>query len=293
MFQTVGPDGDLWYTQQGDATGRVGRYDRATEQVTEYQLPPMPAGGYGGGIISAPDGGIWVTGPEALVRIDAALGTITQVPLAPGSAPGFFALDGGRGLWFSDVGRGSIGHLTFATGAVVEYRSGFPAGAKPHALAVGPDRAVWFVLARDAAVGRLDPRTGVVTLYRIGAPDPGFLVTDLVVGPDRGLWYPTNNGLVVRFDLGTHRFSTWSFSTSVMGMAVGPDRAVWFTLACDEHALRRVDGRGRSISQFATPGAVATTVNSGLLRTADGHLWYQRGKGLGLTEAVVTTPRVR
>ncbi|HTY41616.1 MAG TPA: sigma-70 family RNA polymerase sigma factor [Thermoanaerobaculia bacterium] len=94
----VGPDGNLWFTED---TERVGRITPGGD-ITEF---PLPGGAHG--IVGAADGNLWAAGPGRLSRITTG-GAITQYPVpidteTPGIAAG---LDGT--LWIADKDSGRI-----------------------------------------------------------------------------------------------------------------------------------------------------------------------------------------
>ena len=79
---TKGPDGNLWFTQEGGAGG-IGRITPAGE-VTEYVAgvaPGFSAGQVPSHIATGPDGALWFTEEGAtgqIGRLDPATGTVTE-----------------------------------------------------------------------------------------------------------------------------------------------------------------------------------------------------------------------
>ncbi len=132
---TVGPDGNLWFTEfsentlPGGGRGRIGRIT-PSGAITEFPLPTTT--GEPGDLTVGPDGN----------------------------------------LWFSDFGTCSIGRIT-PSGAVTEFHlhkviSDPEIPLTPGAPTVGPDGNLWFSDDYTASIGRINPSpprvTGVVAV---------------------------------------------------------------------------------------------------------------------------------
>ena len=144
----TGPDGDLWFAEQGAMAG-IGKLDPATGAITEYSTG-LNAGTVPNAITVGPDGNVWFTdrgATPAIGRITTG-GTITEYSsgLPTGSSPDGIATGPDGSLWFADKGAGgAIGTIDPTSHAIVEYKTGLLAGSVPTKLAVGADGNLWVV----------------------------------------------------------------------------------------------------------------------------------------------------
>ena len=142
----TGPDGDLWFAEQG-ATAGIGKLDPATGAITEYSTG-LNAGTVPNAITVGPDGNVWFTDRGATPTIGRITtgGTITEYSsgLPTGSSPDGIATGPDGSLWFADKGAGgAIGTIDPTSHAIVEYKTGLLAGSVPTKLAVGADGNLW------------------------------------------------------------------------------------------------------------------------------------------------------
>jgi sugar lactone lactonase YvrE len=157
---TVGPDGNLWFTENFEAIvffpGFVrpgGKIDRITPTgaLTEF---PLLDHGFAGALTVGPDGDLWF--PEysnsssatgKIGRITPS-GALTEFPLPDHGFAGAMTVGPDGDLWFpqsSPAGPGAIGRITSA-GSITEFplpRAGVPF-SNPGDLTVGPDGDLWF-----------------------------------------------------------------------------------------------------------------------------------------------------
>jgi virginiamycin B lyase len=150
----VGSDGAIWFSET--LKMRMGRIDPKTFAITEFVIPPVPAGVPPATVTAGPDGAIWFDG-SALGRMTTT-GEFKAFPLpwqgqyAPNSIT---AGPDGR-LWVIDSRNGKVLRMT-TQGEVAE----LPAVADPKGLYAagleqmdgGPD-AVWFAQPELNRIGR-------------------------------------------------------------------------------------------------------------------------------------------
>ena len=162
---TVGPDGNLWFTERNGVSscppssctgGAIGRITPAGV-ITEF---PIPIGGPGPGTNPFPLG-------------------IVSVPA-----------DGA--LWFAQSGTNEIGRITTA-GAITDFPTG-ATGGMPMGITLGPDGNLWFTVGPDTfaggptdvdQIGRITT-AGVVTLFNASV---GSRPQEIVAGPDGRIWF--------------------------------------------------------------------------------------------------------
>lgn len=212
---TLGPDGNLWFTDSNGST--IWRITPAGA-LTPFRSEAAPQG-----ITAATDDALWF----------AAIGGVGRVALDGGMQ--LYALDGGRS-WYG-IAQGPDMNL-WVTGALAPYALGrlgldgtmteFPvpdAGAPlgPQQLAPGPG-GVWY--AQFNQLGRVDS-SGNVTLVPL--PDGGGGAAEsTVAAPDGTMWYAGGStighvaadGTVTAFPIP---------QGSAFGITFGPDGNLWFT----------------------------------------------------------------
>jgi uncharacterized repeat protein (TIGR01451 family) len=151
---TVGPDGNLWFTQT--QAKRIGKITLSGE-ITEYF-----ADGAGGEffyeITAGPDGNLWVADSSASIIRVTPSGVIAffdrqnMVPVGITSGP-----DGN--VWFTDPGSHSIGRIT--PEGVITLLPTPSASSFPRSIVTAADGKIYFTENAAAApkIGRLDPTT--------------------------------------------------------------------------------------------------------------------------------------
>jgi virginiamycin B lyase len=273
---TTGPDGALWFTEQG--ANKIGRITTAGA-VAEYLIPT--ANSNPGGIITGPDSALWFTeGAGKIGRITTA-GTITEYPLPTSggfSRPPVAITAGPDGaLWFTEsslVEGGAIGRIT-TTGAITEY----PVGSNEtfYGITSGPDGALWFA-AFSCGVGChggiIDRITTAGTVTQAGTASGS--PQGITAGPDGALWFTftgsfgSPNAIDRITTSGVQTAYPIPSGNTPVGITAGPDGALWFT----EQAASKI-GRITTagvITEFSTPTAASQP--SQIATGPDGRLWF-------------------
>jgi virginiamycin B lyase len=198
-------DGTVWYTAQ--ASGRLGRLDPATGDVTEIELG---AGSQPHGVIVGPDGAPWITdgGLDAIVRVDPVSGEVTSYPLPAGRPPAnlntaVFTPDGT--LWFTGQS-GVYGRLTRGAREVEVFES--PGGRGPYGITVTPDGAVYYASLAGSHIARIDPTTAEASVLEPPTAGQG---SRRVWSDSRGrIWSSQwNAGQVAVYDPATSAWREW------------------------------------------------------------------------------------
>ena len=97
---TVGPDGNLWFTEGANKIGRI----TTAGVITEFPVPTAASGPTG--ITMGPDGNLWFTETAAnkIGRITTA-GVITEFPVpTAASGPTGITMGPDGNLWFTETG---------------------------------------------------------------------------------------------------------------------------------------------------------------------------------------------
>ena len=121
---TAGPDGALWFTNQGKySIGRI----TTSETVTHYTGTSISNPG---GITVGPDGALWFVnaGNSTIGRITTA-GVVTNYTGTGISNPNDITVGPDGALWFVNAGNSTIGRITTAVTPEIDYKkpsSGVP-----------------------------------------------------------------------------------------------------------------------------------------------------------------------
>ena len=285
---TTGPDGNLWFTENG--AGAIGRMTAAGTLAT-FTLPQVaaPPGSPPGitsvpaqpvGITAGPDGALWFTTENSLIGRITTNGTITEFKVSGLTALSSAITPGPDGaLWFTGVS-GKVGRIT--TAGVV---TGFPLPAVPPPagsasgtagtpataidLAASPDGALWFT-GVSGEMGRITT-AGVVTEFPVPAT-MGTVLTPIAItaGPDGALWFTAGPGEIGRITTAgvVTEFTSPSFDPESV-ITVGPDGALWFSGAYGD--IGRITTAG-VVTKFSVPGNFSVVAS--LTRGPNGNLWF-------------------
>ncbi len=277
----AGPDGALWFTNQG--TNSIGRIS-TTDVVTNYTDPSI---NWPLGIAGALDGALWFTnqGTDSIGRIDATTHAVTNYTDASISAPLGIATGSDLALWFTNSGNNSIGRIDATTYAVTDYTDPSTTIIAPDGIAAGSDGALWFTNGNNS-IGRIDATTHAVTNYTgTGISNP----VGITSGPDGALWFTNyGNNSIGRIDATTHAVTNYPDPSisGPAGITSGPDGALWFT-----------SNSNNSIGRISTAGTVTNhtdpSISSpfGIAAGADGALWFTNygSESIGRIEQVGVT----
>ena len=234
---TVGPDGNLWFTEfYGNRIGRI----TPTGVVTEFSAGITDKAGLYG-ITVGPDGNLWFTEylGNRIGRITPT-GVVTEFSagITDKACPYAITVGPDGNLWFTESGGYGIGRIT-PTGVVTEFSVGTPGFCYDgicnnglYGITVGPDGNLWFTEYLGNRIGRITP-TGVVTEFSAGITDKAD-PWGITVGPDGNLWFTesagyrigriTPTGVVTEFSAGII-----TDNAHLYGITVGPDSNLWFT----------------------------------------------------------------
>ena len=266
---TTGPDGNLWFTEQG--TNKIGEIT-TFGAITEFTLA---TGSEPTGITTGPDGNLWFTeqGANKIGEITTG-GTIIEFELAAGSEPTEITTGSNGNLWFTEQGTNKIGEIVpsgqFA-GTITEFT--LAANSHPYGITSGPNGNLWFTENGTNKVGQIVPSgifTGTVSTYSLSG---GAGPTSITTGSDGNLWFAetggsnigqvTTNGTVTEFEIP-------GGNAAPQEIVSGPEGDLYFT-----------EGTGNNIVQMTTEGdftnfAIPTSSSGafGITIGPDNHIWF-------------------
>jgi streptogramin lyase len=300
---TAGPDGNLWFTEQGlvPAIGRI----TPTGTITEYPVGLLKEPGE---ITAGPDGALWFTVrglSDQIGRIDPADGAITEFPLDPGTVPTGITAGKDGALYFGMKGTAGIGRITTA-GDVTDFDAELYAGDTLNDVAAGADGKVWFTVEHDggadlgriwdvAKIGRLDPGSGDVAHFDGGLTS--MRPNQIVAASDGKLYFtesdnPAGIGRIKTDGTITEYRSGITFTSSPFGIAEGGDGALWFTAGASPGRVGRLWAATHTISELQ--GGLELTPNTqpnGITRGPDGNVWFTGSAIPGRIGRITVAPR--
>jgi virginiamycin B lyase len=285
---TRGPDGALWFTQQG-GNGGIGRITTAGA-ITEY--PAGTTSGFSTGqmpsqITAGPDGALWFTEEGAtgqIARLDPKTETVTEFAtgLTPNRQPAGIAQGPDGNLWFTERGgAGAIGRIT-PTGMITEFTTGLTADSAPTDIAAGADGNLWFTeQANPGRVGRIDPDDGTITEFSVGL-SPDSAPNHITAASNDKLYFTqaADPGRIgrIKVDGSVAQYTDGLTPNGRPGdIAQGGDGALWFTLGAAPGRLGRLWPDSSTITEFSGGVALDLTADSspgGITRGPDGNVWF-------------------
>jgi streptogramin lyase len=253
------------------------------QPITEFQLPagtPVTGsyfGAYARAITAGPDGNMWLTDLRRLsiIRMTPS-GDVTEF-----KTPALGITVGADGnVWFTSGGQ--IGRMS-PDGTTLTW---FPLQTGKYAVGIvsGPDGNLWFTESSGegpgpggspplpTAIGRLTP-AGTMTEY------PWVQAANIIIGPDRGLWFIANFLSLGRATL-QGVLSAITVQPAIGGLnaiTLGPDGNVWFTSPTDNVLNDTVGYVGKITptglaTQYAVPTSHASPFD--IVAGPDGNLWF-------------------
>lgn len=217
------PDGNIYIAVMHG--NRIARFDTATENFTEWELP---AGARPHGLVVDEAGIVWYTGNGngTIGRLDPKNGKVTAYKVPGGGDPHTIVIDAKGILWFTIQNGQRVGRLDRASGKIDE----FPMAGNPYGLAIDRDGLVWVCRLAGDALGWIDPASGRIGEVSTGE---GSLPRRIATAPDGSLWVAYyGNGKLARLDPKAKRIvKTWSLPDpgGVRAYAVTADAAgrIW------------------------------------------------------------------
>ena len=265
---TVGPDGNLWFTDSG-------KIARITPQgvITEFTVPAPPTAIPLPGIARGPDGNLWYIAGTTLGRISPQGHVVGAVAMPPHVwyITGLTAAPDGT-LWVglstiseTDQLTQEIARVT-ASGEVIAVALPKPV-APTGGLVAGADGNLW-VAATDNSIGRIT-RTGQLTEFTVAINQPPLV--KLTLGPNGNIWFIDAGGDVGRITptgAVTLFQAAKQANVGMTSIGPGPDGNVWFS--AESSTISRITPSG-VVTRFTLPhDRDVTAITAG----HDGGVWF-------------------
>lgn len=309
---TVGPDGNLWFTNANTSAVQIQFVGRITTTGTVTTFPTHDTPG---GITSGPDGNLWVIENNHVAKVSTA-GVETECKQKlTYSGDGGITTGSDGNIWFTEAYQ--VGNVIPATCSVTEF--GFAAtnyqsyltglvtgpnadlwvlsnllyasvvdvttagqfaniyylsnqGSFPAWSTLGPDGAVWFSEPYADLIQSMDTNGNIMQTCQL---TQGSQPHGIVTGPDHNLWFVeagTYNIAKMTTDCAIQEFSVGQTYPGLWEIAVGPDGNLWFT----ESAAAYNNIVRITTNGVMTPVAIPTPNALALYETSgpDGNVWF-------------------
>ena len=297
---TSGPDGNVWFADQGCmglghcAIGRLSPQGQITTFERGLNRGSLPST-----IVTGADGALWFTdnGRRPAIGRITPQGRITEFSrgLRRDSQPFELTAAPTGDVWFTDQGKHpAIGRIT-PRGRITEFRHGLARGSVPFGIAAGTDAQIWFTDrgcsgGGHCAVGRITT-SGQIAELRRGLRRGGQPL-GIAAAAGGQMWFADSDGAIGQVSPGgaiTEHTRGLNAGSSPVAVAAGPDGAMWFTDEGQVPAVGRVTAEG-VIREFSA-GVPSGSEPAAIAPAADGRLWFtDEGSTSGFGVVAVGTP---
>lgn len=264
---TVGPDGNLWLTEDVGAIARV----TPAGTVTEFPLASPEASP--GAIVAGADGALWfteVTG-NRIGRITTT-GTISEMSLPRAHSNPCAIVRGADGqICFSELGTNpaGLGRLD-SSGALTKHAAAVGLGEL--GMAAGPDGRLWLA---NTLLGEIIALSTAWETEIFKLPTPGAAPDAIVAGRDDNLWFSTSLFMGTVSELG--RITTSGEITElplpepdqIAAIAAAGD-GLWFTNS-SRNLIGHLSFDG-DLSECPIPTPASSPL--GIVVAPDGAVWF-------------------
>jgi virginiamycin B lyase len=299
---TTGPDGNLWFTEEG--TNGIGRLT-PSGAYTHFPLPnPVSIPDQ---ITPGPDGRLWFTesGGNRIGAITTT-GAITEYNnggIGVGASPSGITVGPDGALWYTSVATSSIRRVdtsgNFGSPAVA---FNTPTGSSdPSDIEVGADGRLWFTEQATTAnkIGALNISTGLIQEFP--TPTAGSEPSGIIATTGGILWFTESAASAIgRITTGGQitEFGAAGFSPS--GIVAVPDGSLWYTLGfgngsptvpctgTGDHSIGRITSGGTITNKIATPTPLSDP--SDVTLGPDGQVWFSEFCGDKIGRIQISTP---
>jgi virginiamycin B lyase len=168
----------------------------------------------------------------------AALPTLQEFPVPPGSHPHDVAPAPDGTIWYTAQGSGELGPLDPATGATKHITLGDRSA--PHGVIIGPDGAPWITDGGLNAIVRVDPATEQVKSFPLPAGRAGANLNTATFDKRGVLWFTGQAGIYGRLDpkSGSVEVFDAAGGGGPYGITTTPDGAVYYASLAGSHIAR-------------------------------------------------------
>jgi streptogramin lyase len=236
---TLGPDGNMWFTDSGaNFFGSI-----SPDGKTIHTYPTLQPGGRPRGIAAGPDGNLYICDSGlSQIYVESTAGVqINRQHVPTANAKPYEIVNGGDGyLYFTEfaapisAGSGQIGVITPSPYSVTEVPTPNTT-IGPLGIGLGPDGHVWFTEYGNDHVGQVIGSGPSATVKEFSAGSGAHGPSGLATGYDRKLWLAMDGAAstLEQFDTTTDTVTnTYTLPTpgeSAYEIITGPDGNLWYS----------------------------------------------------------------
>lgn len=189
---TSGPDGNLWFGDEGGGTGGAVGEMTTSGSLTEFGTTAQVSD-----VVTGSDGNVWFSELDFpnfvfVPGIGSVTpgGLITLFPTPSGLYPGGVCEGPDDNVWFTEAtnGASAVGKIT-PSGTFTEFPT--PTAGAMGDITTGRDGNLWFTEVGAGKIGRITSQ-GVVTEFAVGGEPYG-----ITSGPDGDIWFTDVTGNTV------------------------------------------------------------------------------------------------
>jgi virginiamycin B lyase len=210
-------DGSVWLTEQ--ASNKLGRWDPATQKITEFQdayasgKEGIEDGGSKHTLRFDPQGRVWSSGGP-LTMFDPETQKFTRFDEVTTAYD--VKTDKNGDVWFTRPGVNKIGKVDGKTMNISQWSPPTP-GAAPRRMEIGPDGMIYTGEFRGAKMAQFNPKTETFKEFPLPGQDPSPYA--LGFDADGYLWYDSHDmDLIGRFDPRTGNVIEYPFPHPELAM---------------------------------------------------------------------------
>jgi streptogramin lyase len=272
---TLGPDGNLWFTESNTGTNKVAKITPAGA-ITEFALPTANA--FPGNIVSAPDGNLWYVDEASHIGRVTTAGTIT---LFPATDPAGIAVGSDGNLWVNEFNGMKVDVYSTAGALLHSYASHTnPANLQLEQITAGPDGNIWFDTFSSDNVVKMITGTGATTTF-VYSPTIQNVMRGITSGPDGNVWASaSDSNLIARIAPASGTLTTFaipSANAQPYGITNGGDGNLYFTepgVNRTTNKIGRITPTG-TITEFSIPTALSGPVF--IVAGPNSTIWFTEG----------------
>ena len=286
-YITPGPDGNLWFSENGGTSDIVRMTKRGA--MTTFTTPQNAPGV----VVWGPNGNVWFTdgfGPVFIGQMNSA-GTVVSETQAPaGEQVENMSVGPDGNMWLiaknGNTGNADLIRMTLAGKFKVYPNVLQSVGYNNLAIAAGPDGKIWF--GGTDFIGNLTLAGHMTVFPAIGG---GGSVRTITLGPDGNMWFTYQYSNVGRITLSgvVTLYPTATFAGPAV-ITPGADGNLWFSqIFSSTYEVARISPGG-TITPFPVPNAEASNSQFGTTAGPDGNVWMAGYYGFNIVQIGIGPP---
>ncbi|MBI3600303.1 MAG: hypothetical protein HY097_06645 [Nitrospinae bacterium] len=228
---TMDKNDRIWFVEH--IGNKIGFFDPAAEQFTEYDIPTPQSNPYDIAIDS--EGNVWFVewNGGKIGKLDFKLKKVVEYDLKKeggNSRPASIAVDAEDNIWIGDIAMNVIGRFNPKTNAFKVFPVVTPL-SQPGKILIDSSKNIWFTEVHSHKIAMLIPSTGVIS----EADVPGYnsVPQSIIIDKKGRVWYIDNMrnkiGYFAPHAVSFSEFDIPTMNSQPMSMAIDSKGDIWFT----------------------------------------------------------------